>query len=130
MRELRDHLPGHRFVLRTDVKSCYASINYVPLVDQLAARISDRRVLNLGLFYIRFMDDILVLAPTRWHCAARSRWSIGCSGAPDLEKHPDKAFIGRVERGFDVLSYRFTRAGLRAARKTIASAIANPDSAL
>lgn len=62
MRELRDHLPGHRFVLRTDVKSCYASINYVPLVDQLAAHISDRRVLNLGLFYIRFMDDILVLA--------------------------------------------------------------------
>ena len=51
-------------------------------------------------------------------------------GAPDLEKHPDKAFIGRIERGFDVLGYRFTRAGLRVARKTIVSATANPDSAL
>jgi len=47
VREVRDHLPGHRFVLRTDVRSYYASINHVLLLDQLAAHISDRRVLNL-----------------------------------------------------------------------------------
>ena len=26
----------------------------------------DERMERLGLFYIRFMDDILVKAPTRW----------------------------------------------------------------
>jgi len=25
---------------------------------------------------------------------------------PLLEKHPDKTFIGRIERGFDFLGYR------------------------
>lgn len=42
-------------------------------------------------------------------------------GVPDLEKHPDKTFIGRIERGFDFLGYHFTRAGLSLARTTIAN---------
>jgi RNA-directed DNA polymerase len=113
VREVRDHLAANRFVLRTDVKSCYASIDHLLLLNQLAVHIKDRRVLNLigqylrrtserggsfwdyekgislgcplspliggfflnaldaaaaklRLFYIRFMDDILILAPTRW----------------------------------------------------------------
>jgi hypothetical protein len=36
-----------------------------------------------------------------------------------LDKHPGKTFIGRIERGFDFLGYRFTRVGLSVARKTI-----------
>jgi RNA-directed DNA polymerase len=166
VREVRDHLAVNRFVLRTDVRSYYASINHVLLLDQLAAHISDRRVLNLigqylrrtserggsfwdfdkgislgcplsplmgafflhkldvaverlGLFYIRFMDDILVLAPTRWRLRGAVKTINRVLGALDLAKHPDKTFIGRIERGFDFLGYRFTRAGLSVARKTI-----------
>ena len=26
----------------------------------------DRRLERLGLFYVRYMDDILVLSPSRW----------------------------------------------------------------
>ena len=29
-----------------------------------------------------------------------------------LEKHPDKTFVGRTERGFDFLGYRFEPGGL------------------
>ena len=97
----------------TAVKSYYASIDHLLLLDQLAVHIKDKRVLNLlgqylrrtserggvfrdyergislgcplspligafflhaldvaatklRLFYIRFMDDILILAPSRW----------------------------------------------------------------
>jgi hypothetical protein len=39
-------------------------------------------------------------------------------GALDLEMHPGKTFVGRIERGFDFLGYRFTRADLSVARKT------------
>jgi RNA-directed DNA polymerase len=39
--------------------------------------------------------------------------------ALSLEKHPDKTFIGRIERGFDFLGYHFTREGLRVAKQTI-----------
>jgi hypothetical protein len=36
-----------------------------------------------------------------------------------LEKHPEKTFIGRIERGFDFLGYHFSPKGLTAARKTL-----------
>ncbi len=113
VRRVWRHLKQHRFVIRTDVKSYYASIDHQHLIERLARVIQDRRVLDLveqylgrtaeqgglfwesergiplgsplspiigafflgelderldktGLFYVRFMDDILVLAPTRW----------------------------------------------------------------
>ncbi len=36
-----------------------------------------------------------------------------------MAKHPDKTFIGRVERGFDFLGYYFGTDGLSVAKKTI-----------
>ena len=36
-----------------------------------------------------------------------------------LEKHPDKTFIGRIERGFDFLGYHFGPEGLTMAARTI-----------
>ena len=36
-----------------------------------------------------------------------------------LEKHPDKTFIGRIEKGFDFLGYHFSPEGLSVAEKTI-----------
>ena len=39
--------------------------------------------------------------------------------SPLLEKHPDKTFIGRIERGFDFLGYHFGPAELSVAEKTI-----------
>src|SRR5947209_17663144 len=43
--------------------------------------------------------------------------------ALSLEKHRDKTFIGRMERGFDFLGYHFSPAGLTVAAKTIANFI-------
>ncbi|AOY83342.1 hypothetical protein BJP36_28910 [Moorena producens JHB] len=37
----------------------------------------------------------------------------------NLELHPDKTFIGRISRGFDVLGYWFSPQGLSVAGKTI-----------
>jgi len=53
VREVRNNLPDNRFVLRTDVKSYYASIDHLMLPDQLAFHIKDRRVLNLIGQYLR-----------------------------------------------------------------------------
>ncbi len=40
-------------------------------------------------------------------------------GCLRLEKHPDKTFIGRIEKGFDFLGYHFGPEGLTVAAKTI-----------
>ena len=36
-----------------------------------------------------------------------------------LEEHPDKTFIGRIEKGFDFLGYHFSPDGFSMAEKTI-----------
>ncbi len=72
-----------------------------------------------GLFYVRFMDDILVLAPTRWKLRRAVKVVNEVLGSLRLEKHPDKTFIGRIEKGFDFLGYHFSRDGLTVAKATI-----------
>jgi RNA-directed DNA polymerase len=69
------------------------------------------------------MDDILILAPTRWQLRRAVKAVNQTLGALSLEKHPDKTFIGRIERGFDFLGYHFSPAGLTVAAKTIANFI-------
>ena len=79
----------------------------------------DERMEPLGLYYIRFMDDILVLAPTRWKLKAAVRVLNQTLAELKLEKHPDKTFIGKIEKGFDFLGYHFSPDGLSIAEKTI-----------
>ncbi len=47
VRQVMAGVPDNRFVLRTDVKSYYASIDHFLLLDQLAGYVKDRRVLYL-----------------------------------------------------------------------------------
>ena len=47
VRRVWRHLKQHRFVLRTDVRSYYASIDHQCLMERLERVIQDRRVLNL-----------------------------------------------------------------------------------
>jgi hypothetical protein len=166
VRQVMAHLPANGFVLRTDVKSYYASIDHHLLLDRLALHIRDKAVLNLlgqymrrtaeragtffdyvrgislgcplspliGAFflheldqrmertrlcYVRFMDDILVLAPTRWTLRRAVKAVNETLASLGLEKHPDKTFIGKIERGFDFLGYHFGPSGLTVAEPTL-----------
>jgi RNA-directed DNA polymerase len=166
VRQVYDHLPANSFVFRTDVKSYYASIDHVALIDRLARHIKDNAILDLlvqymrrtserggwfwefergislgcplsplmgafflhelderlarsGLFYVRFMDDILVLAPSRWKLRGAIKAVNEVLQSLWLEKSPDKTSIGKIERGFDFLGYHFSHEGLRAAKATI-----------
>ena len=46
----------------------------------------------------RFVDDILMLAPTRRRLRKAVKRVNAVLGCLRLEKHPDKTFIGRIER--------------------------------
>ncbi len=59
-----------------------------------------------GQFYVRFMDDILVLAPTRWRLRKAVKAVNELLGSLCLLKHPDKTFVGRTGRGVDFLRGR------------------------
>ena len=69
--------------------------------------------------YFRYMDDILILAPTRWKLKKAIRVLNQTFNELRLEQHPDKTLIGRAERGFDFLGYHFEPEGLSVANIAI-----------
>ncbi|NKB87178.1 MAG: reverse transcriptase [Acidobacteria bacterium] len=163
---VREQLPQHRFVARTDVAAYYDSIDHELLLQRIERFVPDRAVLNLlgqylrytvewgGLFtdnrtgicrgcslspligafflaeldqalerkdvdYVRFMDDIVILAPTRWKLRRAVKAMNEVLADLALEQHPDKTFIGRIERGFEFLGVHFSPAGSRIADSAI-----------
>jgi len=77
-----------------------------PLSPLLGAFFLDELDQNLeatGLFFVRYMDDVVVLAPTRWKLRRAVRVLNETFDDLGLAKQPDKTFIGRVKRGFDFL---------------------------
>jgi hypothetical protein len=79
---------------------------------------------QLGLFYVRYMDDLLVLTPTRWKLHQAVKVVNQALTARRLTKHPEKTFIGKIAKGFDFLGYHFSPDGLRVATKTLANFVA------
>ncbi len=71
----------------------------------LYLKMLDDSMEKTGLFYARFIDDWVVIAPNRWKLRSAIRIVNDTLNLLKVEKHPDKTFIGRVERGFDFLGY-------------------------
>ncbi|MCP4107624.1 MAG: reverse transcriptase [Desulfobacteraceae bacterium] len=83
-----------------------------PLLGALFLKPLDDLMSECGLFYARFMDDWVILAPTRWRLRGAVRLVNEILDVLKLDKHPDKTFIGRISRGFDFLGYQFSSCGL------------------
>ncbi len=169
VRDVQGHLAANRFVMRTDVKAFYESIDHHLMLEKLAVYIKDRFTLNLlwqsmhrcvergglfrdinqglprgcplspllgafflteldealerlDVFYVRYMDDVLIMSRKRWGLRKAIKRLNEIFNGLGLEQHPDKTFIGRIEKGFDFLGYYFSRTGLQLAAKTIANA--------
>jgi len=90
-----------------------------PLMGAFYLKLLDERVEKTGLAYARFMDDWVILAPSRWKLRAAIRLVNETLAELKLQQHPDKTFIGRVSRGFDFLGYEFTPAGLEVAPQAV-----------
>lgn len=83
-----------------------------PLSPLMAAlylsRLDSRMEAMPGVFYVRFMDDWVILAETRWRLRRAVRVMNHTLSELSLAQHPDKTFIGRLQRGFDFLGYDFS----------------------
>ena len=90
-----------------------------PLMGAFYLKRLDERMQQTGLVYARFMDDWVILAPTRWKLRAAIRLVNKTLAELHVQQHPDKTFIGRLSRGFDFLGYTFTPAALDVAPQTV-----------
>ena len=62
-----------------------------------------------GIFYVRYMDDIIVLSKKHWHLRTAIAIIQTTTVSLGLKMHKKtKCFIGRVEKGFDFLGYSFS----------------------
>jgi len=91
-----------------------------PLMGALFLKPLDDKMAELGCFYVRYMDDWVILAPTRWKLRRAIRAVNQVMNELLVEKHPDKTFIGRIARGFDFLGYFFSGEGLGIGKISIA----------
>ena len=90
-----------------------------PLLGALYLKALDDSFAEMNVFYIRYMDDILILSKTRWQNRKAAKRLNQILNRLEVEKHPDKTFIGRIEHGFDFLGYHFSREPLKVAGKTV-----------
>jgi len=79
----------------------------------------DDRMAKAGCYYARFMDDWVILSPTRWKLREAVRIVNQTLTELKLEKHPDKTYIRKIEKGFDFLGHRFEPRGLGLALGTV-----------
>jgi len=68
--------------------------------------------------YVRYMDDWVIITPTRWKLRKAVRLVNQVLNDLQVEQHPDKTFIGRAERGFDFLGYFMKPGSLTVAATT------------
>jgi len=68
----------------------------------------DNAIANIpGVKYIRYMDDWIILCPSRWKMRRALKAMHLELNALGLSVHPDKTFIGKVSKGFDFLGVQF-----------------------
>ena len=60
-----------------------------------------------GVKYLRYMDDWVILCPSRWKMRRAIKLMHQTLKALGQHVHPDKTFIGKAERGFDFLGIDF-----------------------
>jgi RNA-directed DNA polymerase len=65
------------------------------------------------------MDDIIVLAKTRWHLRKAVKTVNQHFNLLKVAQAPDKTFIAKISRGWDFLGYHFDGKQLTVAAKTV-----------
>lgn len=90
-----------------------------PLLGALYLKELDEAMERFDVFYIRYMDDWVIMAKNRWILRRVVRKVNRILSGLKLSKAEDKTFIGKIERGFDFLGYRFSPDGLSLAEKTV-----------
>jgi hypothetical protein len=90
-----------------------------PLIASFYLYELDKEMEKQSVFYRRYMDDIIVLSPSRWKLRKAIKTVNQHFKKLKLEQHPDKTYIGRIEKGFDFLGYQFGEEKLTVSKRTL-----------
>lgn len=104
---------------RTYSKGISSGCPLSPLVASFYLYELDKAFEGKRVFYRRYMDDIIVLAKSRWQLRRAIRCINQHFAKLKVKQHPDKTFVGYTAKGFDFLGYQFNRDALSVAKGTL-----------
>jgi len=90
-----------------------------PLISSFYLYELDKEMEDKPVFYRRYMDDIIVLSPTRWKLRKAIKTVNQHFSNLKLKQHPDKTTIGRIKNGFDFLGYQFGKEKITVSKRTL-----------
>jgi RNA-directed DNA polymerase len=90
-----------------------------PVISSFYLYELDKEMENKPVFYRRYMDDIIVLSPSRWKLRKSIKTVNQHFEKLKLKQHPDKTDIGRVTNGFDFLGYQFGQEKITVSTRTL-----------
>jgi RNA-directed DNA polymerase len=90
-----------------------------PLISSFYLYELDKEMEDKPVFYRRYMDDIIVLSPSRWKLRKAIRTVNQHFEKLKLKQHPDKTDIGRISTGFDFLGYQFGQEKITVSKRTL-----------
>jgi hypothetical protein len=90
-----------------------------PLISNFYLYELDKEMEDKPVFYRRYMDDIIVLSPTRWKLRKAIKTVNQHFEELKLKQHPDKTTIGRIENGFDFVGYQFGQEKITVSKRTL-----------
>jgi RNA-directed DNA polymerase len=90
-----------------------------PLISSFYLYELDKEMEDKPVLYRRYMDDIIVLSPTRWKLRKAIKTVNQHFEKLKLKQHPDKTTIGRIKNGFDFLGYQFGKDKITVSIRTL-----------
>jgi RNA-directed DNA polymerase len=90
-----------------------------PLISSFYLYELDKEMEDKSVFYRRYMDDIIVLSPSRWKLRKAIITVNQHFEKLKLKQHPDKTDIGRISNGFDFLGYQFGQEKITVSKRTV-----------
>ena len=90
-----------------------------PLISSFYLVELDKKMEGKPVYYRRYMDDIIVLSPSRWKLRKAIKTVSQYFEKLKLKQHPDKTTIGRIINGFDFLGYQFGQEKITISKRTL-----------
>ncbi|MHC8391975.1 reverse transcriptase domain-containing protein [Pseudomonas sp. MDT2-39-1] len=101
------HVPLSAGVLWEHTRGIPLACSLSPLLGGFYLYRLDVALTRPDVFYLRYMDDVRVLTPTRHKLRQAVRVVNQLFEALELHQHLDKTYIGPIERGFTFLGRHY-----------------------
>ena len=110
-------------LFRDITQDIWSTCQLSPIIASFYLYEWDKEMAGKSVHYKRYMDDIIVLSPSRWKLRQAIKTVNQDVDKLKLKQHLDKIYIGRIKNGFDFWGYQFGREKLTVSKRRLENQI-------